>query len=270
MSEWFCANKLSLNVNKTNVMIFNRNEDKTKTFPDLFLGGKVIKRVSNNSETPAVRMLGIWIDSQLNFDFYLKYTIKKINSSIFVLNRIKSILPEKCKILLYYALIHSHLHFSSFAIAMGNRKNRETLFKCQKRALRIISNKKSLSHSVLNFEKYDILPLPCLISYNIIKLMLQIKHGSAPPTLSADSWIPKKNTTYNLRDQNEYHIPRINYTSCEKLCLFYYAKIWNSLPQEIFEYTEPKMFLSEIRSYLFENYIEENLCRVKNCMLCTS
>lgn len=92
----------------------------------------------------------------------------------------------------------------------------------------------------------------------------------APLTLSADSWIPKKNTTYNLRDQNKYHVPRINYTLCEKLCLFYYAKIWNSLPQEMFENTEPKMFLSEIRSYLFDNYIEENLCRVKNCMLCKS
>ena len=266
--DWFCANKLALNVTKTNVVIFNRNEDKVNNFPNLYLGNSKIQRVSKSSETPAVRMLGIYLDPQLNFDFYTNSLIKRINSSIFILNKAKNILSEKSKLLLYYALIHSHLHFSSLIIAMSSRNSRENLLKCQKRALRIIANKGTNRHSMTYFNNYDILPLPCLVDMNIIRFMLEVKIGVAPSTFNLESWFSHDIHNYELRENNKYYIPRINFASCEKLSLFYYPKLWNSLPNEYLLDLYPKTFLPKIKTYLRDNYTENNQCRINNCILC--
>ena len=58
--EWLCANKLSLNVDKSNFVIFHPQRKHTSTFK-LLMGGKDIK------EKSSVNYLGVIIDCNLNW-----------------------------------------------------------------------------------------------------------------------------------------------------------------------------------------------------------
>ena len=266
--DWFCANKLCLNIKKTNCVIFARNEKNVIQFPPLIMANNVINRIDKNSQIPAVRMLGIWLDPQLDFKYYLSTVTKKLNSAIFAMGKTKNILPESSKLLLYFALVHSHLHFASFIIEMGDKKNKETLFKCQKKALRIVANQKHMTHSFKLFNRYNILPLECLCKFNVLKFMCFIKAEVAPTTFNNDSWIPVEYGNYNLRENFNFQTTRIHFSQCEKLSLFSFPKLWNTLPNELKSDVYPKRFIPQVREHLFSNYLNKNICTIRNCMFC--
>ena len=71
MVDWFCANKLSLNLNKTVVMEFWGSNDKF----DLKVNDYTILQVCNT------RFLGVYIDNQLTWFTLLNYLIEKLNTN---------------------------------------------------------------------------------------------------------------------------------------------------------------------------------------------
>ena len=94
----------SLNASKTKIMIFhpkgkiipearfffNNNDFDVPDDPELIYP---IERIHNNSAPcPAYKILGVYIDENLTFDFYIKTTINKISKSMFSLNKVKNFL----------------------------------------------------------------------------------------------------------------------------------------------------------------------------------
>ena len=67
LSDWFKANKLTLNVDKSVFLLFNRTGH--KQISQLKLGDKMIRRVSNT------KFLGTWIDDQLNWKTHMSKLI---------------------------------------------------------------------------------------------------------------------------------------------------------------------------------------------------
>ena len=111
---------------------------------------------------------------------------------------------------------------------MGNKRKKDTLFKCQKRAIKIISKKRHLSHSLPIFQKYRIMPLPCLIEFNVNKFMWQIKAGLAPRTFNQDAWFMEINHDYDLRENLNFNAPCLNFAACKKPKPFNFPDILNS------------------------------------------
>ena len=63
ISEWFKANKLSLNMKKTNYTLFHKNSTKdelTLKLPDLKIVNKVLKRQAS------IKFLGVMLDENIS------------------------------------------------------------------------------------------------------------------------------------------------------------------------------------------------------------
>ena len=97
---WLRANKLAVNASKTKVMIFH---PKGKKIPDVnfvFNNNDLneivnteliypIERIHNNTVPhPAYKILGVYIDENLTFDYHLKITNNKISKSLYSLNKV--------------------------------------------------------------------------------------------------------------------------------------------------------------------------------------
>jgi hypothetical protein len=78
LHDWFCANKLSLNIGKTNYSLFGPSQS-TQNMADMQL-------ILNGSEISA-----------------------KMSRAIFCINRVKNVLPFEALKSLYYSLVHSHI-----------------------------------------------------------------------------------------------------------------------------------------------------------------
>ena len=78
--EWFRANKLSLNVTKTNYTLFHKHSTKNKLLlkmPELEIGNSIIKRKSST------KFFGFMLDENILWKYHIKTTEKKL-SKIFV------------------------------------------------------------------------------------------------------------------------------------------------------------------------------------------
>ena len=100
--DWFCANKLSLNLKKTNYILFHH---RTKPVFDvsLYLNGIIINRVP--------KFLGAWLDEHINWSDHISYVLSKIAKNNGILSKIRFFTDKKIALLLNYTLICPYLSY---------------------------------------------------------------------------------------------------------------------------------------------------------------
>jgi len=104
VQTWINANKLSLNVQKTNYMIIsNRNQSENI---NISLSGQLIARTSNH------KFLGVFIDDKLKFDIHINKLCSEVFQSIGFMRRISYLVPLNVLWNLYHTLIYSRLTYA--------------------------------------------------------------------------------------------------------------------------------------------------------------
>ena len=83
LTDWFCSNKLSLNVNKTNFLVFSPKAKIISNEMTIKLGGQIIRRVNN------ANFLGIHIDDELQWGAHIDHLSKKLASGYYAINAVK-------------------------------------------------------------------------------------------------------------------------------------------------------------------------------------
>lgn len=96
LSQWLRANKLSLNVSKTELLIFSP--------PGFTPNGKYKIKIDGQSliESKYIRYLGILIDKHLKFSEHTNHLHLKLNGSIGVLSKLRYKLPPKLLKVVYH------------------------------------------------------------------------------------------------------------------------------------------------------------------------
>ena len=125
--QWLCANRLSLNVTKTEFIIFKPPRMKLDERFTLKLNGTMLL------ESTKIKYLGIIIDGRLTWKHHIYELRKKLNKSIGIIYKMKNIAPLRVLLSLYYALFHSHLNYG--ICVWGNAPEQELnhIFLSQKR-----------------------------------------------------------------------------------------------------------------------------------------
>ena len=104
--DWLHADRLSLNMNKTNVTIFGPQcsahdySSCTKR-----INGQDIKHVNE------CKFLCIYLDTHLTWKRHIERISAKISSAIFAINRERNFLSKHALRYLYFAQVHSHLTY---------------------------------------------------------------------------------------------------------------------------------------------------------------
>jgi len=97
------SNKLNLNPTKTDFLIISPKL-RTKL---LQLPLSLNKTLLSNYNR--VKYLGVFLDSQLNFQAHIKIVEQNISKSIGIISKLKNCLPPSDLLKIYYALVHPHL-----------------------------------------------------------------------------------------------------------------------------------------------------------------
>ena len=82
-------------------------------------------------------LLGVVLDDQINWKHHIRKVQNKILSIIGILYRICDKIDIKTSLLLYDALIGSHLSYCNIVWGFGYTASLEALYTCQKRALKL-------------------------------------------------------------------------------------------------------------------------------------
>ena len=109
---WLCANKLSLNIDKSNFVIFHPIQRK--------LPKQVMLSINNQmlTQETSIRYLGVYIDYNISWKMHITNISKKIKRSIGILSKLSYFLSTKTLLSLYYVLVEPFLNYC--IIAWGN------------------------------------------------------------------------------------------------------------------------------------------------------
>ena len=103
INDYFNANGLSLNINKTSFLHFTSKAN--KTILELKIGNETIK------EESSLKFLGVTLDNNLKFKTHFQNVVDKLRKGLNGLILSKNILTYESKFAIYHSLFHCHLSY---------------------------------------------------------------------------------------------------------------------------------------------------------------
>ena len=103
--EWLCANRLSLNVDKTEFIVFRPHKYLKEKFT-LKLHQSIIK------ESNKIKYLGVYLDKNLSWNFHITELCKKLSCAVGMLYKMKNMCSTSTLRSIYVSIFHSHLSYA--------------------------------------------------------------------------------------------------------------------------------------------------------------
>jgi hypothetical protein len=149
IANWFNCNKLSINTDKTNFMLFKDNNMNECSALAVKINGCTINR------TNKVKFLGVEIQSDLSWNAHCNTKANKMSQSLAVLSKVKHLLPKSAMLSIYHSLIESHINYSILSWGKTCQRQINRVRTIQKRAVRIICKQRYNSHTDPLFRDYN-------------------------------------------------------------------------------------------------------------------
>ena len=198
--SWFNSNVLHVNKGKTQNMIFKMG----------------------NIEVASAKLLGITMDSKLNWNKHIDVLAGKLSKVLYLLRRTKPLLDQNIILKIYYALFHCHLLYG--IRLWGNCTRKNEIFILQKKAIRIISGSDVREHCKPLFVNLKIMTLPSIYIYACLLFIKQ--NESAFP-------IRKYYHEYSTRFCKNIHMPLTRLDVTKKSFLRNSIKFYNLLTENM-------------------------------------
>jgi len=238
--KWTVCNKLSINLDKTNYMLFKPKKQILSSIDDMNL----FCHVNNHklSRVNCVKYLGVWLDENLNWSTHIDNLIKKVRSLTGILYRKKYVLGPHCRKKLYFSLIYTSLIYCIEIYGNAKRKFLNPLIiKCNS-LLRIIQDKTRFDHVKDLYLTYNTLPVHLLYKLFLLKLMhrfIYCRH-SLPVVISRLFCCNNEVHDFNTRFKYQFNLSHV--TNSNSIS-FLGPSMWLKLPNVAKECQSPSGFV---------------------------
>ena len=170
LETWFAFNKLSLDVSKTNYMIFS-NFKINHDF-QLFIGRNVISRVSET------KFLGVIIDDNLNWHSrHINEVCRKLYKGYFIVKRASHVLSKYPPNMLYNSMCLPYISYCCEIWGNTSAYALNTILLLQKKWIRMLHKANYLDHTKPLFMLSKYLPLNELVKYSTLLVMYKSFHN---------------------------------------------------------------------------------------------
>ena len=246
LNVWFAVNKLSINVSKTNFILFgNRKQNEDL---DITINNVKIDRVY------VTKFLGVLIDSNLNWKEHIDGINNKISKSIAIIYKASKILNINSLYTLYCTLILPYLNYCIEIWGNTNESNINRIFLKQKRVIRIICRANFYDHTNPLFKKLNILKLKDLIELRSAIFLFKASCQTLSKKLQLIFNFNTVDKKYTLRNQQDYQHKYVR-TKQKQMCLSIYGtKLWNNLDEDIKQCKNIHSFKTKYKKYLISKY----------------
>ena len=166
------ANKLSLNVSKTNFMVISRKQ---------IVNNPIVSINSINIERVYItKLLGVHIACQLDWNGHIKSINNKIAKNVSVMNRVKHLLNSHALCSLYTTLIIPYMNYCCEFLGNNYKSRIQPIYMLQKKAIRICKQEGYLSHTRPIFHYFNTLRIYDMIEYSSVVFMFKVYNNQFP------------------------------------------------------------------------------------------
>ena len=196
------------------------------------------------------------IDKKLTFETHINKLCKKAGNKLFALSRMSPYMKSDKLRILMRAFVLSQFQYCQLAWMFHSRHLNNKINKIHERALRIAYKDYVSSFDTLLERDKSV----TIHTKNLQTLMTEIfktRNNMNPPFMN--EIFRERETTYNLRNNNEFVLPRIKTVNFGSESIRYRGpQLWFSLPQDIRNTESLLLFKSKIKKW----HGEECSCRL--------
>jgi hypothetical protein len=221
LCDWLKANKISLNCDKTEMIIFRHPNKKINYDLKIKVNGKRLQM------SPYVKYLGIYIDEHLNWSHHTDILSAKLGRANGMLAKIRHYVDEKTLHNVYYGIFSSVMNYGSQVWGQFANKSVKRIQKLQNKALRIINFANYRDPSTPIYFKSKILKLEDQVSLENFFLVQRDIQGDLPTQLL---------NTFSVKPDSQcstqlgIELPKVRTQTYGINCITYRsAATWNSL-----------------------------------------
>jgi len=226
VANWFKANKLTLNADKTKFMVFGSNhtldhyKNITLTFDD-----NLIERVD------VFKYLGIKFDSNMSWSPHVDYLSGNISKKIGVVKRVKYFLPQKTLIMLSNALVIPHFDYACSVWSNCSVTNQSHLQVLHNRLARTILSADIKTPIDDMLSSLNWIRLCDRWSNHMLTLIFKCLKNMCPDYLCNQFNFVHNNHDHITRSHttNTLIVPKFNSNSGKRTFLVRAANLWNKL-----------------------------------------
>ena len=264
LSKWFCCNRLTLNLKKTEYIFFGGPRSKVRLPRNVRIGNDDIKRVEGT------KFLGVWVDEGLKWTGYIEKVKAKVSQLLGVIGKTKGALGKEAVRSLYNALVLPHLQYCLMVwgdfeggrnVTIGSM-----LLKLQKRFAGMAAGKHGMYHADPLFAQNKILKIEDLYKQQLRVYAWQFFNNRLPENQASMLQRVSEVHHYSTRSAESGLAP----TSRDRSSMSYrVSREWSTLPDKLKELTSLTAFKRQSRQLLIKEYGNFE-CKSTACRVCGS
>ena len=249
---WLTRNAMVPNVSKTKQMFVSAsNKDFSSELLQLKLNNNPLEIVKSE------RLLGLQVDQNLTWKLQVNKIIKKCNSLLYLLQRIKFCLDKSSRILFYNAYILPHLDYCCTVWGNCSNQLQQDIIKFQKRAARVILDKAFDEPSAPLFNQLKWMNFNEHVEF---KKVISVYKSLCSTNERCPDYLVNKFmyvSDSRLRSSNlEYlKVPKPNLDFYRKSFEYSGAKLWNEIPFDIRKSESLQQFKNKYILWKFPGWV---------------
>ena len=178
--NWLTSNKLSLNLKKSNFVIFCPYQKELPFTPKLYIYDPSTNKQKQLECREFVEYLEVLIDYKLSWNNHIDTILLKISRTVGLLLRLRHFVPFSTLISIYHSLIAPYLRYGVIAWGQASKSQLNKLLVLQKRALRFIHFAKLRDYAISVFINTKILPINFLYCQLLAETMSDVRNNLIP------------------------------------------------------------------------------------------
>ena len=238
LTNWFKANKLTLNADKSSFTIFKSSRKIIPNLPDQihFLNQQI-------NRTTHIKFLGIILDENLNWNLHINEVCSKLKRLFHVFYNIRDLLSKDNIKTIYYALIYSRIKYGISVYGQACNTKLKRIQKIQNQLLKVLSGKKFRFPTDKLHDEFELLTVKDISEQEILTFVHNFFSNNLPPVFNG--YFETLASNHNRNTRNGAYlikIPRHSTDMAASSIKIKGAKLWNKLDNKLKKIPKAKKF----------------------------
>ena len=252
IGAWMIENKLKLNDDKTEVMLFGTPKQLDKvSLMEVRIG------TSNITVKDQVRNLGVVMDRTMSMGLQVSAVCKSAHYQLRNLAQIRKYIDKPTAERVVHAFVTSRLDCCNSLLFGIHKKQIAKLQKVQNAAAKLVTSKKKYDHATPLLKDLHWLPVSERIIYKILVLTFKCMRGLSPVYMSTLLEEHKPARTTRSVSTHLLAQPKTKLKTAGDRCFSSAApKLWNGLPLGLRNSASVEVFKRHLKTHLFAKYFD--------------
>ena len=242
--RWCLANKLSINKDKTNFVLFhNKNKPIPENFDCIETENMPIKRVQ------MVQYLGLIVDENLYWNAHVDYVCMSLVKFFGIFNHVKHFVSKRIARQLYFSFIYSRINYGIEVYGSCADEHLSKLQVMQNKLLELLLKLDYRTSTSLLHYNMALLKIADIHTVIILSFVNECRAGRNSDIFK--KYFTVREATYNLRHKDCLFVPLTRTELESSRCAILGAKLWNKYYDEV----NPHLFKKSFRKRVTKSFI---------------